>query len=213
MMNFPAITWTLTIILALVGAYHLIRGIRSDHVTGRVNSLLHALMGLIMAGMLWNLAPSTTLAQIVVLSGAALWFVIQALARPEFERLCAGRGGRLKCAYHGLTMAGGAIMVAMMTGYAAPAAAGAVTAAEVPAAHAHHSTGSAAHASSLTASGSTSTPAILLALFFSAASVVFMFAAVRARHAASRQHSGRLEHGLESAGAGAMALMFATMST
>ncbi|WP_442853127.1 DUF5134 domain-containing protein [Arthrobacter sp. MA-N2] len=61
--------------------------------------------------MLWNLAPTTLLAQIAVLTGAALWFTIQAVARPEFKTLCTTAQGRLKCAYHALTMAGAALMI------------------------------------------------------------------------------------------------------
>ncbi|MGY2747489.1 hypothetical protein ACVWZ8_004671 [Arthrobacter sp. UYCu723] len=67
-----------------------------------------------MAVMLRNLAPSFMLAQIAVLTGTALWFVIQAVARPEFKTLCEGSDGRLKCAYHSINMAGAALMVAMM---------------------------------------------------------------------------------------------------
>ena len=69
-------------------------------------------MNVLMAAMLWNLVPSTMLAQIAVLAGAALWFVIQAVARPEFKILCAGSQDRLKCVYHSLTMAGAALMIA-----------------------------------------------------------------------------------------------------
>ena len=114
MFNVPAITWTLTAVLLFSGSYHLLQAARSRHLTDRANNALHALMNVLMAAMLWNLVPSTMLAQIAVLTGAALWFVIQAVARPEFKILCAGSQGRLKCVYHSLTMAGAALMVAMM---------------------------------------------------------------------------------------------------
>jgi hypothetical protein len=113
--NIPAITWTLTAVLLAGGTYHLWQAFRSRHLTDRVNNSLHALMNALMAAMLWNLAPSTVLAQIGLLAGAALWFVIQAVARPEFKILCAGTQGRLKCAYHALTMTGAALMITMMT--------------------------------------------------------------------------------------------------
>ena len=108
MFNIPAITWTLTVVLLLSGSYHLLQAAKPHQLTDRVNNTLHALMNILMAAMLWNLAPSTMLAQIAVLAGAALWFVIQAVARPEFKMLCAGSQGRLKCVYHSLTMAGAA---------------------------------------------------------------------------------------------------------
>ena len=110
--NTPAITWTLTAVLLLGGSYYLFQAARSRHLTDRVNNTLHALMNILMAAMLWNLAPSTVLAQVAVLAGAALWFVIQAVAQPEFKMLCAGSQGRLKCVYHSLTMAGAALMIA-----------------------------------------------------------------------------------------------------
>ena len=91
-----------------------LEAISSHHLADRVNESLHALMNVLMAAMLWNLAPSTMLAQIAVLAGAALWFVFQAVARPEFKMLCAGSQGRLKCVYHSLTMAAAALMIAMM---------------------------------------------------------------------------------------------------
>lgn len=212
MFNFPAITWIFTIILILIGTYHLVQAIWSHQVTSRINNLLHALMSIVMAGMLWNLAPSTTLAQIIILSGAALWFIIQAIARPEFKTLCAGRGNRLRCIYHSLTMAGAAIMVAMMTGHAASAARGNVPATEMPVSHAHHGTASPAQPSSLAATDGSPALAILLTLFFATAAVVFMFFVVRRRSATSSKRFARVAHGLESVGAAIMALMFATMS-
>ena len=109
MFNIPAMTWTLTAVLLAGGGYHLWQAVRSPHPTDRVNNSLHTLMNALMAAMLWNLAPSTLLAQIALLAGAAFWFIIQALARPEFKILCTGTQGRIKCAYHALTMAGSAL--------------------------------------------------------------------------------------------------------
>jgi hypothetical protein len=119
--NIPAITWTLTAVLLAGGSYHLWQAARSPHLTDRVNNSLHALMNALMAAMLWNLAPSTLLAQIGLLAGAALWFIIQAVARSEFKILCAGTQGRLKCAYHALAMTGAALMITMMTHPTSPA--------------------------------------------------------------------------------------------
>ncbi|GAB14385.1 hypothetical protein ARGLB_068_00010, partial [Arthrobacter globiformis NBRC 12137] len=115
MFNIPALTWTLTAVLLAGGSYHLWQATRSHHLTDRVNNTLHALMNTLMAAMLWNLAPSTILAQIGLLAAAALWFIIQAVARPEYKLLCAGTQGRIKCAYHALTMAAAALMIATMT--------------------------------------------------------------------------------------------------
>ena len=95
MFNIPALTWTLTAVLLLSGSYHALQAARSQKLTDRVNKGLHALMNALMAAMLWNLAPSTMLAQIGLLTGAALWFVIQAVVRPEFKTLCGGSQGRL----------------------------------------------------------------------------------------------------------------------
>ena len=91
-------------------------------------------MSLRRAAKLWNLAPSTMLAPIAVLTGAALWFIIQAVARPEFKILCAGKQSRLKCVYHSVSMAGAALMITMMTSHITPGAAEAM-----PLPNAHHS--------------------------------------------------------------------------
>ncbi|MDR6416764.1 DUF5134 domain-containing protein [Pseudarthrobacter sulfonivorans] len=214
MFNVPAITWTLTAVLLLSGSYHFLQATKSHQLTDRVNNILHALMNILMAAMLWNLVPSTMLAQIAVLAGAALWFVIQAVARPEFKMLCAGSQGRLKCVYHSLSMAGAAVMVAMMglatTGHA-PAGA-------LPMAHAHHSMTPAAPSTAAATLGHSPGLAIVLTLLFGAAAVVFILLVLRFgaaktshRHGTASGRSARTAHGLEAIGAAVMALMFATM--
>ncbi len=214
MFNVPAITWTLTAVLLLSGSYHFLQAARSHQLTDRVNNILHALMNVLMAAMLWNLVPSTVLAQIAVLAGAALWFVIQAVARPEFKMLCAGSQGRIKCLYHSLSMAGAAAMVAMMglatTGHA-PAGA-------LPMTHAHHSVTTAVPSTAAATFDHSPGLAIVLTVLFGAAAVVFVLLLVRFggsrsshRHGMGPRLSARTEHGLEAIGAAVMALMFATM--
>lgn len=215
--NLPALTWTLTTFLLVCGSYHLLQAARSRHLTDRINNILHALMNALMMAMLWNLGPSTMLAQIVLLAAAALWFTIQAVARPEFKRLCATTQGRLKCAYHGLTMAAGAIMIALMVGHAP--ATGPANPISLPMSHAHHM----AHGPSTTVDTVTTTaaeldktPAILLTLFFTAAATTFLIHLLRQRATTHRQahhkHASRTENGIEASGAASMALMFAMMT-
>lgn len=214
--NIPAVTCTLTAALLVSGSYHLLQATRSHHLTDVVNKSLHALMNVLIVAMLWNLVPSTLLAQIAVLTGAALWFVIQAVARPEFKILCAGSQGRLTCAYHSLTMAGGALMIAMMV---PAAAAGNETAGAtgVPMAHGHHAPatpgGAASVLDSITGLG------IPLTIFFGTAAVVFFILFLTGRAArtmthgrATGMHSVHAERGHEALGAAVMAMMFATMA-
>jgi hypothetical protein len=222
--NIPALTWTLTAVLLAGGSYHLWQATRSHHLTDRVNNTLHALMNALMAAMLWNLAPSTILAQIGLLAAAALWFIIQAVARPEFKLLCAGTQGRIKCAYHGLTMAAAALMIAMMTHPATtgPAAAhgtapghgtGPADPTSMPAAH---------HAMTTTPAATPldHPPGILLTLLFATAALTFLILLARrtttTHHTTTKhstKHPTRTEHALEALGATTMALMFATMTT
>jgi len=215
--NIPAITWALTAVLLLSGSYHFLQATKSHQRTDQINKVLHGIMNVLMAAMLWNLVPSTVLAQIAVLTGAALWFVIQAVARPEFKTLCAGSHDRLKCLYHSLSMAGAAVMLAMM---------GQVTTGHVPAGGtsmsnaAHHSMARAAAPSTAAATVDHSPGlAILLTVLFAAAAAVFIFLLARRRvtkttldDAAISRPSVRAEHGLEALGAAVMAMMFATMS-
>lgn len=219
--NVPTITWALTAVLLLSGCYYLLQAARSPHLTDRVNKSLHALMNVLMAAMLWNLAPSTMLAQIAVLAGAALWFVIQAVARPEFQILCAGSQDRLTCVYHSLTMAGAALMIAMM-GLAASAGPDTAPAAAASTSHAHHAAapapGDAAHSA---AAPGLNLPALALPLtvFFATATLIFIVLLLRSRAAktttgnrSASRHSTRIDVALEAIGAAVMALMFATMS-
>ncbi|MDJ0358501.1 DUF5134 domain-containing protein [Paenarthrobacter sp. PH39-S1] len=224
MFDIPAMTWTLTAVLLLGGTYHLLQTVRSRHLTARVNNTLHALMNTLMAAMLWNVLPSTMLAQIALLAGAALWFIIQAIARPEFKILCVSTQGRLKCLYHSLTMAAAALMIAMMartTGHAQ--ADGTPMAMPMPAAH--HTMTSAPHNSAAATSTGTTTfdhlpaLAIPLTVLFGAAAVIFLVLLLRhrtakttSRHMATPRHFTRSEHALEALGAAIMALMFATMT-
>lgn len=219
MFDLPAITWTLTAILLLSGSYLFLQAVRSRQLTDRINSSLHALMNILMAAMLWNLWPSTMLAQITVLAGAALWFIIQAVARPEFKILCAGSQSRLKCSYHSLTMAGAALMVAMMGGHVSSAGHGTVSAAGLPISNSHHSMPAAAQTTVVATLDQSPALAVLLTVFFGAASAVFIVLLLRFRgtkpphgHGTSPRLSVRAEHGLEALGAAVMALMFAAMS-
>ncbi|MFC9354957.1 DUF5134 domain-containing protein, partial [Arthrobacter sp. NPDC057013] len=205
------------------GAYQLWQAYRSAHLTDRVNNTLHALMNTLMAAMLWNLAPSTLLAQIGLLAGAALWFIIQAVARPEYKLLCAGTQGRLKCAYHALTMTAAALMIATMThpGSTTTSATGKPggTPLPMPMDHAHHAMATTPHTPATgtpTAAPALGlTPGILLTLLFTTAALTFLILLIRNRttpthHTTARKHSTRTEHALEALGATSMALMFAT---
>lgn len=219
MFNIPALTWTLTAVLLAGGSYHALQATRSHQLTDRVNKSLHALMNALMAAMLWNLAPSTMLAQIGLLTGAALWFVIQAVARPEFKTLCGGSQGRLKCLYHSLTMAGAALMVAMMAGHVSTAGHGIVPAAGMSMSNAHHAMPAPAQSTAAATFDHSPDLAIPLTVFFGAAAVVFIVLLLRGRgtkptlhHATAPRLSVRTEHALEALGAAVMALMFATMS-
>ena len=218
MFDIPAMTWTLTAVLLAGSSYHLWQAFRSPRLTDRVNNILHALMNALMAAMLWNLAPSTTLAQIGLLAGAALWFVIQAVARPEFKILCAGTQGRLKCAYHALTMTGAALMIAMMAHPATSTATGTSngTPTSMPAGHHHAMTTTPTPGTPTAATALDHTPGILLTLLFSIAALTFLILLIRNRtttthhHTGSRRYPTRTEHALEVIGATTMALMFAT---
>jgi hypothetical protein len=220
--NIPALTWTLTAVLLAGGSYHLWQAARSHHLTDRVNNTLHALMNALMAAMLWNLAPSTILAQTGLLAAAALWFIIQAVARPEYKLLCAGTQGRIKCAYHALTMAAAALMIATMT-HTTPGPATATAHGTGPADHTsmpagHHTMTTTPHT---TAATPLDHPAgILLTLLFATAALTFLILLARRtttthHHPATKhttKHSTRTEHALEALGATTMALMFATMT-
>jgi hypothetical protein len=161
--------------------------------------------------------PSTMLAQIAVLAGAALWFVIQAVARPEFKILCAGSQDRLKCVYHSLTMAAAALMIAMMA-HAPAVGQEIVPAAASSTPHAHHAPAPAVHNTVASGLDHLSNLAMPLTVFFGTAAVVFLLLLLRGRAAkpAARgrtaPQSVRADHGREALGAAVMALMFASMS-
>ena len=228
MFNIPALTWTLTAVLLLGGAYNLAQAVRARHLTDRINNTLHALMHTLMAAMLWGLAPATTLAQITLLAGAALWFTLQAVARPQFKLLCNGTPGKLKCAYHSLTMAAAATMITLMTTHTTPTpeagtagptnpTTGTAAMADMPGMHA-------AHHMTTTAAGPTvipsHTPALLLTLTFTAAAATFLTLLLRHHHTTkttnthqgTHQKTTRTDHALETLSATTMALMFATMT-
>ncbi|QNE13134.1 DUF5134 domain-containing protein [Pseudarthrobacter sp. NBSH8] len=212
MFNIPAITWTLTAVLLLSGSYHLLQATKPDQLIERVNNSLHALMNLLMAAMLWNLAPSTVLAQIAVLTGAALWFIIQAVARPEFKILCTGSLSRLKCVYHSVSMAGAALMITMMTSHITPGAAE-----TMPLPNAHHAMPLLPRATATATLDHLPSLATPLTIIFATAALIFIALLLRTRKPATTEpkktaHSPREKHSLEALGAAIMALMFATMA-
>ncbi|WP_193342229.1 DUF5134 domain-containing protein [Pseudarthrobacter sp. AB1] len=215
MFNIPVITWTLTTILLLGGSYHVLQAAKSRHLTDRVNKGLHALMNALMAAMLWNLIPTTMLAQVTVLTCAALWFTIQAVARPEFKILCTDSQGRLKCLYHALTMAGAALMLAMMAQTTTPGH-GTVPAGTMSMPTTHHAMATAAHTTATPTLDHSPALAIPVTIFFGTAAAIFIILLLRSRlrttttHAHTPKLTTRTEHALEALGAAIMALMFAT---
>ncbi|TDF82666.1 DUF5134 domain-containing protein [Arthrobacter terricola] len=231
----PAVSWALTAVLSAAGAYHLYLAARARKVTDRINEVLHALMHAAMAAMIWNLAPAALLAQIGVLAAAALWFTLQAIARPEYKLLCTGTQGRITCAYHAATMAAAAFMLTIMnTTSAGNTATGNTGAGNMPQMNMggmvdmgsmpmnHHTTTPAAATSTanpLTALfAHQSAPALILAILFGTAAITFTTLLLRRQPTTGHgthgnTHNNRTKHALEATGAATMALMFATMTS
>jgi hypothetical protein len=213
--DLPAITWTLTVILLLSASYYVLQAIRSRQLKNRVNNGLSAIMNVVMASMMWHLGASTMLAQIAILTVAALWFLLQAVARPELKALCTSKQGRLKCAYHTVAMAASAVMVALMMGQMTTAGSGTL-AAGMSMSHAQH-TMSATPPSNGAALNHPLDLTTVLALVFGAAAIVFLVLLLRlqvmksALRIADPKFSVRAEHGFEAVGAASMAVMFAAM--
>lgn len=220
MFTSPAITWTVTIALLLSGSYYFLQAVTRGQLTDRVNSGLHGLMHTLMAAMLWNLAPSTRLAQITVLGCAAFWFVLQAVLRPQFRTRCATSQGWAKCLYHGLAMAGAALMIIMMgqgstTGQETSPSDGTPAMAGMAGMHDHHGV-----ATPAATSGFSPDLALLSTIFFAAAALIFTVLLLRrvttktaSPHPAGPRPTIRTDYTLEALGATIMALMFATMTT
>lgn len=213
----PTITWALTIVLLLSATYHLYQAIKTHQTTHQINNTLHALMHTLMAAMLWHLGTSTTLPQIIILTAAAFWFTLQAIARPEIKILCTTTHNRLKCAYHSLTMTAAALMIAMMAGVTTT---GYSTAPTNGNSHTHHTMTTPVKNTAATTFEQSPNLAILLTVFFAAATTVFIILLLRFRatknahhNSATPSHDSRKEHGLEALGAATMTLMFATMTT
>ncbi|WP_423183789.1 DUF5134 domain-containing protein [Arthrobacter sp. NyZ413] len=238
----PAVSWALTAVLSTAGAYHLYLAARARQATDRINEALHALMHAAMAAMIWNLAPAALLAQIGVLAAAALWFTLQAIARPEYKLLCTGAQGRITCAYHAATMAAAALMLTMMntpttgpgtttsgTGTTATGTTGMGTTGmphmkmgsmdmgSMPMNH-HTTTAGTGAGNPLTSLFThQGAPALILAILFGAAAITFTTLLLRRQPTTGQakhhtKHNNRTKHALEATGAATMALMFATMT-
>ncbi|MDJ0348120.1 DUF5134 domain-containing protein [Cryobacterium sp. PH29-G1] len=217
MFDLPALTWTLTAVLLLSGCYYVVQAIRSRQITSRVNNGLSALMNVVMASMMWHLGATTMLAQIAVLTVAALWFLLQAVARPELKILCASSHGRLKCAYHTFAMASAAVMVALMMGHLTTAGSSGLAAGTMSMSGGHHSMAATPQSAGTAALDHSPDLATVLALTFGAAAIVFLVLLVRwqvtksAPRIAAPHNSVRADHGFEAVGAAVMAIMFAAM--
>lgn len=211
----PVTTWTLTTVLLGSTGLHVVLAVRSHQVMRRVNQGFHSLMNLIMAALLWDLGTSTALAQIIFLAGAALWFLIQAVAHPEFKVLYNGAQARLKSLYHSTTMAGGSLMIAMMC----PSTTGPEDTSEggTGLSHRHHITGSVPQNPATAIVEGSSTVAILMTILFGVGAVLFIVFSLRRQpsdlqQAALARRPFRLDFALEAVGSAAMTLMFATMT-
>lgn len=215
----PVIIWTLTAALLLGASYNVLQALNSHHVTGRINNSLHAIMSTLMAAMLWNLLTSTMLVQILILGGAALWFLIQAVARPQ-SGLRASKRSRIKSLYHSFTMSGATLMVAMM-GHVTGLNTMTDTSIPAPMSVGHHDHSAAALPPLPTTVGqaTSSQLALLLTIVFGAAAIVLFILLLGSqmvsnplRMLAKQRLYISTGHGVEVLGAAVMAIMFATMA-
>lgn len=198
----------------VIGVYHALVVIYTPRLVGKTNGALHAIMSLSMAAMLWRQGQWVTLATVLLLASGALWFVVQAVARPEFRSLCTGGKDRVRCIYHGISMMAGAYMATVMaTPTVAPS--GMTTAAT---SHVHHAASTIAPNAPwwIDLGPALSGGAVL---FFGAATLFFVvLIAAPSRVEASKAPGKttldvllRPALGFEALGAGAMALMFLAM--
>lgn len=111
MFDSAATSWAVTAVLLLSVVFHVLRARRDRNTIDRG---FHALMNLLMAGMLWHFASSTMPLQFIVLLGAMLWFFTKAAGPHKIRTLCAGTQGRIMCGYHSFTMGGAAVMLGLM---------------------------------------------------------------------------------------------------
>ena len=157
------------------------------------------------------------LALIAVLTSAALWFILQAVARPEAKTLCTDDSGRLKCVYRSLPMVGAALMVAMMGGVTTSGYAVAPTSG-ISMSHDHHAKAAPIKTTAAATQDHSPDLVILLTAFFAAAAMVLIILLLRFRatknthhHAAAPKLTAHTEHGCEALGAAVIALMLTTM--
>jgi len=191
----------------VTGTYHAVGVLLTPSLVGKTNSALHTMMSLSMAAVFWRQGQWVTLGTVLLLSSGAFWFIVQAVARPEFRNLCTGGKDRARCIYHGITMVSGAYMATVM---ATPAAAASNMSAAAPT-HAHHA------ASTI---GPNATWGIDLGpalnggavLFFGAATLFLVVVIVApSRVEASKTPNKMTLNAIEALGAGAMAMMFLAM--
>jgi len=198
----------------VTGLYHALVVISTPRLVGKTNSALHAIMSLSMAAIVWRQGQWVTLATVLLLASGALWFVVQAVARPEFRSLCTGGKDRVRCIYHGITMVAGAYMAAAM---ATPAVALSDMTTAAPS-HGHHAASTIAPTASwwIDLGPALGGGAVL---FFGAATLFFivLIAAPSRVEASNAPGKATLDAllrpalGFEALGAGAMAMMFLAM--
>ena len=156
------------------------------------------------------------LAQIAALAGAALWFVLQAVARPEFKNLCAGTGAGSNAhtrPHHARRRPHG-----RHDGPRHARRPPEPPRQQMPSPCPQPTTPWRRHPDPAVPA-CTPALAILPALFFPTAALVFLILLLRGRRTTHTLHHtpprppARTNHALEALGAAAMALMFATMTT
>ncbi|MCY0906747.1 hypothetical protein, partial [Arthrobacter sp. H14-L1] len=123
--------------------------------------------------------------------------------------------------YHSLTMGGAALMISMMAHVTTPGY-GLVPSDGMSAmsmSHDHHTMRTPVQITAAATPNFSPDLAILLTVFFGAATVIFIILLLRSRttktpprNTTAPRLSHRAEHGLEALGAAVMALMFATMT-
>lgn len=207
--------WTLTGVLLVTAGHHALIAIKAPGLVRKANNALHAIMGLSMAATLWRHSQWATLPSVLLLSSGTLWFVIQAVARPEFKSVCVEKMERTKCIYHGITMAAGAYMVTAMS----PAPMHGLVNSPGAAAMPSHHMASGIH-QSIPASSFDLAPLLngAAVIFFGAAAFIFVALIARSFEGASKlanRTTLRAPHrpalGFEALSAGAMAAMYLVM--
>lgn len=104
----------ISLLLGLGFVWSSFQALQRTTATHRINHIAHALMDLVMLGMVWHWIELPLLPLVFLFGMASFWFFLQVVAHPRVKFSCRSGAERVRCGYHAAASVSMILMLVMM---------------------------------------------------------------------------------------------------